>query len=84
LSDKIQKVGNKPWKQGIGKRGGILPKSNARNLMQVSFFCWKRSNKVCWISTMEKISRLCLRPLIEKKISLNSYAWRNPMAKIRV
>jgi len=41
LSDIIQKVGNKPWKQGIGKRGGILPKSNARNLMQVSIFLEK-------------------------------------------
>jgi hypothetical protein len=42
LSNKIQKVGNKPWKQGIGKKGEILPKSNARNLMQVSIFWEER------------------------------------------
>jgi hypothetical protein len=33
---------------------------------------------------MEEILRLSLRPLVEKKLSLDSYAWRNPMAKIRV
>jgi hypothetical protein len=51
--------------------------------MQVSVFLEEIQQN--WlISAMEEISRLCLRPLVEKKLSLDSYVWKNSMAKIRV
>jgi hypothetical protein len=51
--------------------------------MQMSIFL-EETQQNWLILAMEGISRLCLRPLVEKKLSLDSYAWKNSTTKIRV